>query len=593
MATYKQRTTPGVYVTELDAFPRSVVGVQTAIPIFIGYTEKAEISGKPIYFNPTKINSLADYEALFGTGFRPTYNIEPVDDDVARKAKGSQKVDEESVDPVAEDNYDFSAWRETSVSPPDFTLKYYKFSRKKKDQTVSVSSGPAMAMFDVAALDISLAALPDFNLYNALGLFYANGGGTCYIVSVGPYYDAGEPVTVSAEALTKGLHAAGEQSGPTMIVIPDAVLLPVDTSDDPTAPPINSEFYTLCQAMLAQCADKQDRVAILDVYGANLLNQQSTGWSLKMDALIELFQKEIGEKYLNYGMAYFPFLVTSIVPPGEIDYTNFNIDDEEQWKLLKGILDDQADYLYKFPKVDTVKGYIDAIKTTVRDDPKDPNAVTRLNQNLVNALPLMKQMENIMTLKMSMLPSSAAMAGVCTYTDGSRGVWNAPANVVLSSVITPNVTLDNAQQGNLNVPLNGKAINVIRQFVGRGPVVWGARTLDGNSADWRYIQVRRTLIYIEQSVEAALQPFVFAANDGKTWVAVTSMVSNFLKGLWSQGGLMGAKADEAFTVACGLGSTMTPQDVLDGYMIVQVTLQMIRPAEFIELTFKQKMQGLG
>jgi hypothetical protein len=72
---------------------------------------------------------------------------------------------------------------------------------------------------------------------------------------------------------------------------------------------------------------------------------------------------------------------------------------------------------------------------------------------------------------------------------------------------------------------------------------------------------------------------------------VVSAVSNFLQGLWSQGGLMGAKADEAFTVACGLGSTMTAQDILEGYMIVQVQLQLIRPAEFIVLTFKQKMQG--
>jgi phage tail sheath protein FI len=89
-----------------------------------------------------------------------------------------------------------------------------------------------------------------------------------------------------------------------------------------------------------------------------------------------------------------------------------------------------------------------------------------------------------------------------------------------------------------------------------------------------------------------LQPFAFAANDGKTWAAATAMVSNFLQGVWAQGGLMGAKADEAFTVACGLGRTMTPQDILEGSMIVHVTLQMIRPAEFIVLTFKQRMQGL-
>ena len=97
----------------------------------------------------------------------------------------------------------------------------------------------------------------------------------------------------------------------------------------------------------------------------------------------------------------------------------------------------------------------------------------------------------------------------------------------------------------------------------------------------------------QNTIKAALDRFVFAANDGNTWVSVTSMVSGFLQGLWSQGGLMGATAQEAFSVECGLGSTMTGQDVLEGYMIVQVTLQMIRPAEFIELTFKQKMEGVA
>ena len=185
----------------------------------------------------------------------------------------------------------------------------------------------------------------------------------------------------------------------------------------------------------------------------------------------------------------------------------------------------------------------------------------------------------------------AAMAGVYTKIDGSRGVWNAPANTTLTSVVSPTLAINDAMQEDLNVPLDGKAVDAIREFTGRGTVVWGARTLDGNSNDYRYIQVRRTLIYIEQSIKAALNPFVFAPNDGNTWTTVVSMVSNFLQGVWSQGGLMGATASEAYTVQCGLGSTMTAQDILDGYMIVQVMLQMIRPAEFIELTFKQKMEG--
>jgi len=121
----------------------------------------------------------------------------------------------------------------------------------------------------------------------------------------------------------------------------------------------------------------------------------------------------------------------------------------------------------------------------------------------------------------------------------------------------------------------------------------GCANLGGNSNDWRYIQVRRTFIHIEQSIKQALDKFVFASNDSQTWTTVTSMITNFLQTLWSQGGLMGSMPSESFKVRCGLGSTMTAQDVLNGYMIVQITLQMIRPAEFIELTLKQKMQGAG
>ena len=102
-----------------------------------------------------------------------------------------------------------------------------------------------------------------------------------------------------------------------------------------------------------------------------------------------------------------------------------------------------------------------------------------------------------------------------TFTDSARGVWNAPANMALVSVDAPSLTISDDVLGDLNKPLDGKAINVIREFIGRGPVVWGARTLDGNSNDYRYVQVRRTLIYIEQSVKAAMNPFVFAPNDGR------------------------------------------------------------------------------
>jgi phage tail sheath protein FI len=188
---------------------------------------------------------------------------------------------------------------------------------------------------------------------------------------------------------------------------------------------------------------------------------------------------------------------------------------------------------------------------------------------------------------------SGTLAGIFARNDATRGVWEAPANLPVNGVLKPAVLLSDTEQSALNLPVNGKAVNTLREFIGQGTVVWGARTLDGNNLDYRYIQIRRTITYIKQSIATALNQLAFAPNDGTTWAAATGMVSGFLTSVWSAGGLMGASAPEAFTVQCGLGSTMTETDILNGYMILNVTLQMIRPAEFIELTFTQKMLGVA
>ena len=120
--------------------------------------------------------------------------------------------------------------------------------------------------------------------------------------------------------------------------------------------------------------------------------------------------------------------------------------------------------------------------------------------------------------------------------------------------------------------------------------VSGAEALDGNSNDWRYIQVRRTLIYVEQSIKQALDPFVFAANDADTWSSVVSRITSFLEGLWSQGGIVGDTAGQSYTVECGVGSSMTTEDVRDGRMIVQVQVQMT-PTDIVEITSAVKVRG--
>jgi phage tail sheath protein FI len=136
----------------------------------------------------------------------------------------------------------------------------------------------------------------------------------------------------------------------------------------------------------------------------------------------------------------------------------------------------------------------------------------------------------------------------------------------------------------------GKSINVIRPNPGNGTHVWGGRTLDGNSQDWRYINVRRTAIMIEQSLKLSARAYVFEPNDSGTWVTVKSMVNNFLNNLWKQGALAGAVPAQAYNVQIGLGATMTPTDILDGIMKITVKVAIVHPAEFIVITFQQQQQ---
>lgn len=174
--------------------------------------------------------------------------------------------------------------------------------------------------------------------------------------------------------------------------------------------------------------------------------------------------------------------------------------------------------------------------------------------------------------------------------DGDVGVFQSPANVSMGSVVSPAVNLTSKDQEDLNLPLNGKAINTIRSFPGKGVLVWGARTLDGNSQDWRYISVRRTAIMIEQSLKTASEGYVLEPNEINTWVAIKGMMTNFLKDQWKQGALAGAIPEDAFSVDVGLGSTMTASDILDGRLNITVKLAVTRPAEFIVITFQQQMQ---
>ncbi|MEI9921431.1 MAG: phage tail sheath C-terminal domain-containing protein [Bacteroidota bacterium] len=216
---------------------------------------------------------------------------------------------------------------------------------------------------------------------------------------------------------------------------------------------------------------------------------------------------------------------------------------------------------------------------------------TTFDQSLSQSYGLYKTLLTKAGQEIMILPPSGGIAGIYASVDSDRGVWKAPANASLSSVAAPLVVLNVEDQEGMNVDPNaGKSINAIRQFTGKGTLVWGTRTLAGNDNEWRYVPVRRFFNYAEESIKKATEPFVFEPNDLNTWVRVRAMIENFLTLEWRRGALAGSKPDKAFYVKVGLGETMTALDILEGRMIIEVGMAVVRPAEFIILRFAHMMQ---
>ena len=643
--TYK---TPGVYIEEISKFPPSVAQVETAIPAFIGYTEKAtkKIDGD-LNMDPTRITSLVEYETYFG-----------------------------------------SAQKETGISVNiDDVLVNGEIER-----TITVPEP---------------ASRSSFLMYYSMVMYFANGGGPCYILSVNTYkQNDGTENTIDFDELNDGLNLLEKEDEPTLILFPDARSLS------------EANFYSLYNNALTQCNTLQDRFTIIDT-----LSDDESLDPTPVEALRDGINLE--KDYLKYGAVYYPYLETILNYDYDPSTVTINHTTEQsplytELESANGSLDEANDTLAniadlveafteenvnftampaaealvaKNQAMDAIQPSVDALNlviengnevvtitsnaatTSADEDVVISEAATTSSGNLTTSLGgdiqtmvtnLETHINNIetttsgATVKSEInnavatvgtieaviqgvidfidaaiiaienavgvdttgsmngstldaiensdsevyntiiseikkvyveLPPSSSMAGVYARVDEDRGVWKAPANVGLNYVIKPTVKITHEDQKSLNVDTTaGKSINAIRSFTGKGTLVWGARTLAGNDNEWRYISVRRFFNMVEESVKKASAQFVFEPNDANTWVKVRAMIENFLTLQWRAGALAGAKQDEAFYVKVGLGQTMTAQDILNGNMIIEIGMAAVRPAEFIILRFSHKMQ---
>ncbi len=409
-----------------------------------------------------------------------------------------------------------------------------------------------------------------YMMYDSLRLFYSNGGGVCYIVSVGDYSGSINAKKISDLKNGTGIHSLDRISEPTLLLVPDAVLLS------------ENDCYSIQSEMLAHCGHKmKNRFAILDVYGG------ANSRTFDDSDPISKFREGVGSNHLSWGAAYYPFLNTTITSSSEVDFTRLN-----NIEALVELLTAEADSKLNSNKISSAKHealleVINKVSDTENNDVSSTHVILSSVSSIYNRV-----MSQILE-SLNVLPPSSAMAGAYTMVDQSINVSKAPANISLGAVISPVVSINADDQEDMNVPLDGKAVNAIRSFTGKGTLVWGARTLDGNSQDWRYINVRRTMTFLEQSIKSAAEAFVFASNNSATWTSLRSTVSNFLNNQWLGGLLEGASPSEAFSVEIGLGSTMSANDVLDGILRMTVKVALVRPAEFLVLTFEQKQNDPG
>jgi len=181
-----------------------------------------------------------------------------------------------------------------------------------------------------------------------------------------------------------------------------------------------------------------------------------------------------------------------------------------------------------------------------------------------------------------MIPPSGSVIGIYARSDNSRGVHKAPANEVVRGCVGLDCQFNKGEQD----ILNPKGVNLIRSFPGRGIRVWGARTTSSDGS-WKYINVRRLFIYIEESIKANTNWAVFEPNDEVLWVRVQRTISVFLNNMWREGSLAGTSPDEAFFVNIGR-DTMSQDDIDNGRLICVIGVAPVKPAEFVIFRITQK-----
>jgi phage tail sheath protein FI len=648
MTTYR---TPGVYIEEIPKFPPSIAPVETAIPAFFGYTQKADrVKPGDLINIPTRIQSIAEYEAYFGVGASPTVSEVILDDNHNFQSATINNVYyvHDSVRLFyangGGDCYIVSAgtYSPASKVAGDFTGagKGIEALRKVDEPTILLFPDNSLLTTGTDFYSVYQSALGQCEaLKDRVGLFHLKEGdphGSEFRSNIGinnlkygmaytpwlrvnfpksiQYRDFRNEIKVGATSFTLG-NLTTDAAIQQLVTEYDQVIADVDKINTATTNLTNPqttlrEKFTALKGTYQGAKTAANFMPLmdflfeiareLDVLVGNTANAV-TNAQLKTDlqSLITStlvapyttligYDRELGAKLTPAGN-YTPQFDTG-TPPAAAQWGGIFVTAPAASNVIPASATNNA------ARMDSILPLLDPLFDTINSAwlgsvvGAARALETGKHQGLAAAFPLYQTILTGIQNTSTTVPPSGAVAGVYAFVDRTRGVWKAPANVSVNSIVGPKDTFTASELDALNVDANsGKSINAIRPFTGKGTMVFGARTLAGNDNEWRYVSVRRFFNFVEESTKKATEQFVFEPNDANTWVRVQAMIENFLTVLWRQGALQGVKPEHAFYVAVGLGKTMTPLDILEGRMIVEIGMAVVRPAEFIILRFSHMM----
>jgi uncharacterized protein len=646
--------TPGVYIEEVPKFPPSVAQVETAIPAFIGYTAKAdEFAPGDLKNKAVKISSLLDYETFFGGAppmsisnvsidalnnfksatlgqtyfmydtlrmfFRNgggdcyivsagSYTDASAVTDFLDDGKGLrviEKVDEPTL-LIFPDNSKltngtdyYTVYQEALLQCENLKDRFVVMDVKKDEYTgANFRNGIGINNLKYGAaytpwLEVIFPRqikYSDFRNTASTPNRFQKDGVNVTLASVA----AGSPAAIITQITNLDAAIADtEKVTASVTVLKDSSAgiaeryNALETTLQTTRTPANLQNVF---AFLFDMAREVDKLAGTTADAVSTNNNLRASFEGTISSLVPAYSKIISyEVEIDAELTGAYTVQHSISAPAHANWTTIFSAPPGSLNVVSGP-DDAAMIGSIIPLLRTE---FNTINNVFAAGIVKTAALTEVEKDKALAIvyPVYKTILDGIQNTKTVMPPVGAVTGVYAFVDRTRGVWKAPANVSISGIIGPATTFNAGQLDALNIDVTaGKSINAIRSFTGKGTLIYGARTLAGNDNEWRYVSVRRLFNMVEESVKKATEQFVFEPNDGNTWVKVRAMISNFLTVLWRQGALAGAKPEHAFYVACGLGVTMTAQDILEGKMNVEIGMAAVRPAEFIILRFSHKMQ---